>query len=112
MERGDEMSTWRTMVRHLKGKMLRYLPFMMTCEDLENFILDYFEDRLTLGQKGIFETHIAMCRDCRDYLEAYRKTVEMGKTVCKDSSNRIPDSIPDDLVHAILAAVGDKGARL
>jgi len=87
----------------IRGQMFR-LPFMLTCGQVEDFLLDYFEGDLPRGQRLIFELHLAMCRECRDYLTAYRKTVELGKAAFPRPDAPVPDEVPEDLVQAILAA--------
>ncbi len=97
------MSVWRTLWGEAKAMMFR-APMMITCAELEAFILDYFEDRLTPFQKRVFELHLKVCADCRRYLETYRATVALGKAAFQSPDAPLPDDVPDDLVQAILAA--------
>lgn len=87
-------------MRGVKGKMFRIVPGMIACTAFEDFIVDYLEDRLSPNQRRVFEWHIRLCRECKDYLAAYRRSIAMGKEALTEET---PD-IPDDLVHAILAA--------
>ena len=98
------MSFWSTMARKMKGMMLRRGPMMITCAEFEDFILDYQSDRLTPRQRFIFELHLKVCRDCRDYLRAYQRTVELGKAVFQSDQAQVPAEVPEDLIAAILAA--------
>lgn len=98
------MSIWRAIIRKPKGFMFRHMRAMMTCTEFEEFVLDYFEDRLAPAPKRVFERHMKMCPECRDYLEAYRHAVEVGKTVFKQARDMTPAEVPEDLVTAILAA--------
>ena len=43
------------------------LPFMMTCEVFEGFIDVYLDGALSSRQRFFFETHMKLCRECRDY---------------------------------------------
>jgi hypothetical protein len=45
-----------------------------------------------------------LCRECRDYLEAYRRTMEIGQAVFSEPDESVPGAVPEDLVNAILAA--------
>ena len=90
--------------RFMKGAMLRNLPLMITCRQFEDFLLDYHEGNLTAGQRRIFELHIAVCRECRDYLAAYRHTLELGKRAFEDPKAPLPGTVPEDLIEAVLAA--------
>jgi len=86
------------------GKMLNYLPLMITCKQFEDFILAYLDDELSDRQKFIFELHIKVCSECRDYIAAYQRTIEVTKRAFKDPDQPVPSEVPDDLVKAILAA--------
>ncbi len=96
------MSRRPTLRRRLQGIMFR-LPGMITCEDFEEFIVDYLEGELAPRQKRIFELHLAICRECRDHLSAYKQAVERAKAVGAEETGKLED-VPKDLVDAILAA--------
>ena len=85
--------------RRMKGVMMRYCPRMITCQDFEAFIIDYLEGGLSDRQRFVFELHIKMCRECRDYLAAYQQARELGKALSIDDGDA-----PEDLIQAILAA--------
>ena len=98
------MSFWSSMARKAKGIMLRRGPMMITCAEFETFILDYLSDRLSPTQKRIFELHLRVCRECRDYLKAYRQTVELGRAAFRTPAAPVPEDVPEDLVKAIVEA--------
>lgn len=100
MTRGVGYRLWR----RIKGAMLSGLPLMINCRQFESFILDYLEDALPERQRAIFEFHLRICRECHDYLAAYRRTVETGKAAFADPAGALPDEVPDDLVKAVLEA--------
>lgn len=95
----------------MKGAILRKLPLMITCRQFEEFLLDYLDGNLTAGQRRIFEFHMTICRECRDYLAAYRETVKLGKQVFDDPDAPLPEEVPEDLVNAILAAQRSTSGR-
>ena len=66
-------------MRWLKGMMLRHMPMMITCREFEDFILAYLEGELPERQRRQFDLHIRLCRECRDYLAAYRLSTELAK---------------------------------
>jgi len=80
------------------------LPMMLTCGEFEAFLFDYVEDRLSGYARFKFEFHIKACRDCRDYLAAYKKTMALGGQVLGAPADPVPADLPDELVAAILAA--------
>lgn len=91
------------MMRFVKGKMMRHLPQMITCMEFEDFIVDYLENRLEPSRRRRFEWHRSMCRECREYLEAYQRTRALGRKSMLGAEPDLPD-VPEDLVTAILAA--------
>jgi len=95
---------WKVMPS-FSGMMMRYMPLMITCRQFEDFIVDYLEGNLSSKQKLVFEMHIKVCRKCREYLAAYKRTVDVVEqtAVGDDQSEGLPD-VPEDLVKAILAA--------
>ena len=101
MTRAEQMS----LGRRLKGMMLKHMPLMITCEDFESFILAYLEGELPDRQRRLFEIHMKICRECRDYLAAYRRTVALGKAALSENGSApMPDSVPEDLIKAVLDA--------
>jgi anti-sigma factor RsiW len=97
------MKAWQRLKRFAKGLMMRYVPGMITCARFDEFVIDYYEDRLSPNEKAIFEWHLKMCRDCRSYLAAYRRAIETGKKLFQAPAASVPDTVPEDLVQAILA---------
>jgi len=83
---------------------LSKMPMMLTCGEVEAILFDYVEGRLTGYARFKFEFHIKACRECRDYLAAYKKTMALGGQVLGDRGDPAPEDLPDDLVAAILAA--------
>jgi hypothetical protein len=56
-------------------------------------------------QRKIFELHIRLCRECHDYLAAYRRTTESSRAVMLSPSDQIADDVPPDLVDAVLKSL-------
>ena len=81
---------------------------MITCRQLVDFLLDYYEETLGDAERRHFEQHLAACPPCRDYVESYRTTVDLSRLCCKDDEAEMPD----ELVEAILAArrAGEKAS--
>ena len=86
-----------------KAKMFR-LPGMITCAEAEDFIVDYIEGDLPKTKQVVFERHLSFCRECRDYLAAYRASMALGKAVFEDPDADASGIMPEDLVQAILDA--------
>ena len=92
----------KQLMRRLKGTMLRRMHGMITCREFEEFVLRYLDDELEPRQKKLFEWHLRLCRECREYLAAYRLTVEIGKNVLGSENGPVPDDVPEDLIKAVL----------
>ena len=45
-----------------------------------------------------------VCRECRDYLTAYQKSIELSKAVFEHPESPVSENVPEDLVKAILEA--------
>ena len=77
------------------------VPGMISCKELEDFILDYLDGNLSLRQRLSFRVHLALCRDCRGYLAAYKR----ARQLAKGASDRFADDLPpmpEELVEVIL----------
>ena len=92
------------MMRAVKGFMLKRVHGMITCAEFEDFILSYLDGELPQKQRSIFELHLRICRECRDYLAAYRRAMELGRAVFDGPDMPVPKDVPEDLIVAILAA--------
>ena len=79
----------------------------MTCREFVDFLMDYLDQSLPTAQREIFEGHFVECPGCVTYLETYRETLRLEKTLCGDDPDApVPEDVPEGLVAAILAARG------
>ena len=76
----------------------------MTCRELADFLDDYLAGELTAERRMVFDGHLLLCVDCRNYLDSYRRTIELGKQAFEDDAAPVPAEIPSGLVNAILKA--------
>lgn len=76
----------------------------MTCRELADFIADYLSDALPSETRAQFERHLGACSNCGIYLDGYRETVKLGQSAFQDPDAPVPDTVPEELVKAILAA--------
>ena len=96
-----------TIKRRIKGVILKSMPGMITCREFESFVIDYLEGCLPENQRKLFERHIRMCRECKDYLAVYQLTVELSAALKVTPNEQVPSSVPQDLVDAILNSVSN-----
>ena len=76
----------------------------MTCRELVDFIADYLSEALPAETRAQFERHLGACSNCGMYLDGYRETVKLGQCAFDDPDAPVPDTVPEELVKAILAA--------
>ena len=98
------MSDKLSMKRRLKGMMLKRMHSMITCLEFENFIQNYLDDTLPSKQRKLFEWHMRICKECRDYLAAYNRAIELGQATLGNADEPVPQDVPEDLIQAILDA--------
>ena len=55
--------------------------------------------------RTIFELHSRVCRECRDYLAAYRRTTELRRAAMLCPSDRVADDVPQVLIKAVLKSL-------
>lgn len=56
-------------------------PSEKTCRQMTDLILGYLTDRLSARVKREFEQHLTVCPDCVNFLNTYKKTVAVTKSV-------------------------------
>lgn len=93
--------------RRIKGMMFK-MPLMITCEVFEDFIIEYLESELTDRQQRLFEFHLNICRECREYLAAYKIGMETAKQSLSNEAIQLPVEVPEDLVAAVIASRNDR----
>ena len=71
----------------------------MSCKDVADFLMDYLDGTLPLAQRMTFKLHLGLCRDCRRYLDSYKKTIEIGRIA--HAAPELSDP-PEELIQAIL----------
>ncbi len=61
--------------------------------------MEYLDGTLPRAQRVMFKLHIIVCRDCRRYIDSYKKTVELAR----DAGGAVAlEDPPEALVRAIL----------
>ena len=75
----------------------------LSCRELIEFLAAYLDAELPPAEHAAFETHLASCPSCIDYLASYRETIRLGKLAFTADSEP-PADVPAELIDAILAA--------
>jgi len=74
----------------------------MTCRDLTDFLAAYVTRDLSADVQAAFERHLALCGNCRRFLEQYEQTVAAGRAAFGPDDDA---PVPDELVRAILSSI-------
>ena len=72
----------------------------VTCKKVAEFLDAYLGGELPRAQKWIFDAHVALCKNCRNYIAGYKRTVALSKGAMHEA----PTPVPPELVEAILQA--------
>lgn len=91
-------------LRWLKGFMQRHMYRMITCREFEDFITNYLDNKLSAPQRSRFELHIRLCKECKQYLQAYQRTMEVSHAAYPAPDTALPNDVPEELIEAILKA--------
>lgn len=73
---------------------------ILTCRQLIEFIEAYLEGELSPLKAASFKFHLLLCKDCRAYLDTYRKTIQISKMAMTPDAP-VPSEVPPGLVKAI-----------
>ncbi len=85
---------------------------MISCREFEAFIIDYLEGELPWSKRAIFNMHLAVCAECRQYLRAYQRSRALGQAVLTGApDDPVPHEVPEDLIKAVLAAASETDGR-
>ena len=76
----------------------------MTCREVVNFLMEYKSGKLPIAVRTALEAHLAACPPCVAYLNSYEEAVKLGKAAASHPDHCVPDTVPEELVQAILTA--------
>lgn len=72
----------------------------MTCQELAEIVTDYLEGAMSVPDRARFDQHLAVCPECRRYLEQMRQTVA--------ALGRLPaEPIPPEIERKLLERFRD-----
>ena len=74
----------------------------MNCKSVSEFLDAYLSGELPWAQKWVFKVHIALCRNCRNYIAGYQEAIKLSKKAFEGRE----ESVPEELVKAVLRAQG------
>ena len=77
----------------------------MTCREFTEFLDRFLADELSSAERTQFERHLSVCKDCTNYLDTYKQTLEVTDEALAASDGEVPADVPDALVDAVMAAI-------
>lgn len=77
---------------------------MMTCRQVENFLMDYLDGRLSFWTRIRFNFHIMLCPNCPKYMQEYKNVIALGKQIFENPDDQAVGNVPNEILHAILDA--------
>jgi Putative zinc-finger len=66
-----------------------------TCKEITALISGYVNDQLSPGVKRNFQRHLRICPDCVNFLNTYKKTADVTRSV---SPEEIPPRIRENIL--------------
>lgn len=87
-------------------RVMSKLPLMIDCQEFEAFIIAYFDDELPPRQRFIFNMHLRVCRECREYLRAYQASMTLARASAVSVETDLSE-VPEDLIVAVVDALRD-----
>jgi len=84
----------------IKRLMTQYVPGMLTCEEVDNFLYDFHEGQLSYAEKIKFKLHLSMCSKCKAYVQGYKNTIRISKDGVTKSN--LVEHVPEELIDVIL----------
>jgi anti-sigma factor RsiW len=75
---------------------------MLTCEDVNNFLVAYLDDDIPDNLRRRYEAHVARCEVCSAYLSQYRSTMRLTR-----ESDTVAVDLPEELVEMTLSFLNE-----
>ena len=75
---------------------------MINCQECADFIIDYVEGNLSDGVADDFKIHLEKCPPCLEYVESYRETMRVTKSLCCEEEKKKLGCCPESLIQKIL----------
>ncbi len=73
----------------------------LTCRDVIEFVMAYLDNELGSDERRKFEEHLKVCPSCVNYLDSYKLTVRLGKSVLTNLDDPADGRVPADMLKAI-----------
>jgi hypothetical protein len=71
------------------------IPSARTCKQVTGLISDYLNDKLAPVVKRDFQQHLRLCPDCVGFLNTYKKSVSVTRSIRPEE---IPPRVRDNII--------------
>ena len=91
---------------------LRKLSNLLTnknCKQMTELVFDYLNDKLSRTVKRDLEQHLSICPDCVSFLNTYKKTVAVTRSV---EAEALPPRVRDNVLAFLRKRIRRIGALL
>jgi anti-sigma factor RsiW len=82
--------------------MAEFVPGRVTCEQATALLLDYVSGTLDPATTLILERHLARCDDCVAFLQTYKETIRVTRTLGYED---MPEELQNRLLHTLHAKI-------
>lgn len=79
-----------------------------TCKQMTDLVFNYLNDKLSPHVKRDFQQHLQICPDCVNFLNTYKKTVSVTRSVRPDE---IPPTVRNNILDFLRSRVRKSGAN-
>jgi len=79
-----------------------------TCKQITDLIFNYLNDTLAPAVKRDFQQHLRICPDCVSFLNTYRKTVSLTRSV---KAEEIPPIVRDQILDFLRCRIHSRQAN-
>lgn len=80
--------------------MTKYVPGMLTCEEVDGFLYGFHEGQLSYTERLKFTLHLRLCKECKDYVRKYKDTI--GISQAEFTKVDLNEKVPEELIEIIL----------
>jgi len=80
--------------------MTQHLPGMLTCEEVDGFLYNFHEGKLSYTENIKFKLHLSMCSECKTYVQNYKNTIRISKAGFIKADP--VENVPEELMQVIL----------
>jgi hypothetical protein len=79
-----------------------------TCKQMTDLVFDYLNDKLGPRIKRDFEQHLRICPDCVNFLNTYKKTVSVTRSIRPEE---IPPRVQNNILDFLRTRVRKSGTN-